>query len=259
MSQFTNNNIERTDYAAGGQQLPPGAGMPNNNNNTYGMGAEPGMGGSHNTTTTHGMGESGMGGANPAMVGGGRHHVPAGGLNDGGMPMPASTYQQENQHQHQPLASHANANAAGAIPPSDHVNPNLGPTNHSTGGGKVTGKIEHVIGSIVGSKSLKAKGIQKEQAAHGFKVQGEELAEAERLEQEAGMRRERAVAHGAHPENRHVGGMGAPGGVGGMGAGGVGDMGSGTGGVGGMVVVTQQPPTARAIAKRTDGPLSATR
>jgi uncharacterized protein YjbJ (UPF0337 family) len=27
----------------------------------------------------------------------------------------------------------------------------------------MTGKIEHAVGSIVGSKSLKAKGLQKEQ------------------------------------------------------------------------------------------------
>lgn len=62
--------------------------------------------------------------------------------------------------------------------------------------------------------------------ARGLKVQSQELAEAERLEQEAGMRRERAVAHGAHPDNRHVGGI-PPGGAGGMtGAG----TGAGTGG-----------------------------
>lgn len=35
------------------------------------------------------------------------------------------------------------------------------------------------------------------------------FAEAERLEREAGMRRERAVEHGAHPDLRHVGGTGA--------------------------------------------------
>ena len=34
-----------------------------------------------------------------------------------------------------------------------------------------------------------------------------ELAEAERLEREAMLRRERAVAHGAHPDNRHLGGQ----------------------------------------------------
>ncbi len=44
--------------------------------------------------------------------------------------------------------------------------------------------------------------------ARGLKVQSQELAEAERLEHEAGLRRERAVVHGAHPDNRHVGGMG---------------------------------------------------
>ncbi|KAK6992705.1 hypothetical protein R3P38DRAFT_3081155 [Favolaschia claudopus] len=60
---------------------------------------------------------------------------------------------------------------------------------------------------MVGSKSLKAKGIQKEQEARALKVQSEELAEAERLEAQASARRERAVAHGAHPHAQHLGGI----------------------------------------------------
>ncbi|KAK7044861.1 hypothetical protein R3P38DRAFT_3258940 [Favolaschia claudopus] len=71
----------------------------------------------------------------------------------------------------------------------------------------MTGKIEHAVGSMVGSKSLKAKGIQKEQEARALKVQSEELAEAERLEAQASARRERAVAHGAHPHAGHLGGV----------------------------------------------------
>ncbi|KAF8162473.1 hypothetical protein K438DRAFT_1470103, partial [Mycena galopus ATCC 62051] len=94
--------------------------------------------------------------------------------------------------------------AGTAIPPANTLN-NQNQTH--SGGGAITGKIEHAIGSIVGSKSLKAKGIQKEQEARGMKIQSQELAEAERLEQAAGARRERAVAHGAHPDNRHVGGL----------------------------------------------------
>lgn len=118
---------------------------------------------------------------------------------------------------------------------------------------------------MIGSKSLKAKGLQKEQyvsfpslspfpllfllspfsdppishsrlplsrEAQAYKVQGAELAEAERHEREALMRRERAVAHGAHPDHRHLGGMPgsatggagsgetAPGGLGGASSGG---------------------------------------
>jgi hypothetical protein len=37
--------------------------------------------------------------------------------------------------------------------------------------------------------------------AEAYKRQAAELSEAERLEQEARVRRERAVAHGAHPGN----------------------------------------------------------
>ncbi|KAF7300248.1 hypothetical protein MKEN_01348900 [Mycena kentingensis (nom. inval.)] len=141
-------------------------------------------------TGTVGMGEPGMGA--------GRHHVP-GMRNDeltGG-----PTY-----------APGTGMGAAGgpAIPPAHTVNTTADTTGtHVAGkGSSTTGKIEHAIGSIVGSKSLKAKGLQKEEEARALKVQSSELAEAERLEREATMRRERAVAHGAHPENRHLGGGG---------------------------------------------------
>ncbi|KAJ3987885.1 hypothetical protein F5890DRAFT_1471959 [Lentinula detonsa] len=86
------------------------------------------------------------------------------------------------------------------IPPSSHLNASGG-TGHST-----TGKVEKAIGSAVGSNALKAKGMQKELEANALKTQSSELAEAERLEKEALLRRERAVAHGAHPDNRHLGG-----------------------------------------------------
>ncbi|KAJ4000662.1 hypothetical protein F5050DRAFT_363494 [Lentinula boryana] len=86
------------------------------------------------------------------------------------------------------------------IPPSSHLNASGG-AGHST-----TGKVEKAIGSAVGSNALKAKGMQKELEANALKTQSSELAEAERLEKEALLRRERAVAHGAHPDNRHLGG-----------------------------------------------------
>lgn len=60
----------------------------------------------------------------------------------------------------------------------------------------MTGKVESAIGSMVGSNALKAKGLQKEQESNAVKLQTSELAEAERLEREAMMRRERAVGHG---------------------------------------------------------------
>jgi hypothetical protein len=69
----------------------------------------------------------------------------------------------------------------------------------------MTGKVESAMGTMLGSSALKAKGLQKEQEVNSVKLQGSELAEAERLEREALMRRERAVAHGAHPANGALG------------------------------------------------------
>ena len=98
--------------------------------------------------------------------------------------------------------------ARDAVYPSGGVSgpgnaPNIPPTSavsHGSGGGssgqRLTGKVESALGSLVGSTALKEKGAQKEQEANTIKLQGRELAEAERLEAEALMRRERAVAHG---------------------------------------------------------------
>ncbi|KAJ7589253.1 hypothetical protein C8J56DRAFT_1164113 [Mycena floridula] len=96
------------------------------------------------------------------------------------------------------------------IPPAPIAN--TGNQSHGSGH-SLAGKVEHVAGTLLGSSSLKAKGIQKEQEAKAAKVQSSELAEAERLEAEALMRRERAVAHGAHPDNRHLGSSSMPGGT----------------------------------------------
>ncbi|KAJ3573365.1 hypothetical protein NP233_g2463 [Leucocoprinus birnbaumii] len=89
------------------------------------------------------------------------------------------------------------------VPPSGTLN-----NEYQSHGGKsqrITGKIESAIGTAIGSDTLKAKGLQKEREANAMKVQGRELAEAERLEREAIMRRDRAVAHGAHPANKDLG------------------------------------------------------
>ncbi|KAI0266503.1 hypothetical protein BC834DRAFT_132137 [Gloeopeniophorella convolvens] len=92
------------------------------------------------------------------------------------------------------------------VPPTSHVNQNTG--HHSNPGTRAAGKVEHAVGTLVGSNALKARGAEKEQEANAFKDQSREIAEAERLEREAMIRRERAVAHGAHPDNRHLGGLG---------------------------------------------------
>ncbi|KAF9530211.1 hypothetical protein CPB83DRAFT_188894 [Crepidotus variabilis] len=106
------------------------------------------------------------------------------------------------------------------IPPTSDLNhrqhnPNThgAGTNAPSGGGtgtRLTGKVESALGSALGSSALKAKGMEKEREANAVKLQSQELAEAERLEKEALLRRERAVGHGAHPANSALGagGMG---------------------------------------------------
>jgi len=146
-------------------------------------------------------------------MGGGRHHVP-GTMRTDGMRTDGMMDDQYGAGTGAGVGVGHHGTGAGVghpgIPPAETLSGNQ---SHS-GGGAMTGKIEHAVGSIVGSKSLKAKGIQKEQEARGLKIQSQELAEAERLEHEAGLRRERAVAHGAHPDNRHVGGLGGAAGTG---------------------------------------------
>ena len=90
------------------------------------------------------------------------------------------------------------------VPPVSHINraapTSSGGPNTSGGGGgsRLAGKAERAVGSLVGSQALKERGFQKEQEAGAFKMQSAEIAEAERLEKEALMRRERAVAHGEY-------------------------------------------------------------
>jgi len=100
-----------------------------------------------------------------------------------------------------PYANTVSHNDA-TITPTSHFN-----NGHHTGGGShFAGKVEHAVGSLVGSQALKEKGLQKEQEAVAFKAQSAEISEAERLEKEAMLRRHRAVQQGAHPENGQLGG-----------------------------------------------------
>ncbi|KAF9477960.1 hypothetical protein BDN70DRAFT_922252 [Pholiota conissans] len=96
---------------------------------------------------------------------------------------------------------------ASGIPPAGAIDHGTSQTRSSShgSGGRLAGKIESAIGTMLGSDALKAKGLQKENEANSIKLQGRELAEAERLEREALMRRERAVAHGADPANSTLG------------------------------------------------------
>ncbi|TFK21131.1 hypothetical protein FA15DRAFT_658556 [Coprinopsis marcescibilis] len=104
---------------------------------------------------------------------------------------------------HRPIAgqTHHAPTAGRGIPPSGMIDSE---NRAGTGAGHgMTGKFEAALGSAVGSESLRAKGVQKQQEAAATKLQASELGEAERLEREAMMRRERAVAHGTHPDNMH--------------------------------------------------------
>ncbi|CAK5262080.1 unnamed protein product [Mycena citricolor] len=195
----------------------------NNNNNTHNtlhrkgnMDARDG----YNNSTVPGSGPAGTGeyyddgmsggtayndGNASARVGGGRHHHPM----DAGAPGVGGLHNDPN-----------------APPTAMNNTAGMGTTGRPSKHGATTGKIEKALGSLVGSESLKAKGLQKEQEAHAYKVQSAELSEAERLEAEALARRDRAVALGAHPDHRHLGG------VGGTAAGGAG-VGNAPGGVSG--------------------------
>ncbi|KAG9086880.1 hypothetical protein FS749_003302 [Ceratobasidium sp. UAMH 11750] len=72
---------------------------------------------------------------------------------------------------------------------------------------EMKGKAQQLAGIILSSQSMKAKGAAKEQQAAALRHQGENLGEAQRHEAAALAARERAVAHGAHPDQ---GGLGGP-------------------------------------------------
>jgi len=71
---------------------------------------------------------------------------------------------------------------------------------------EMKGKAQQLAGMVLSSQSMKAKGLAKEQEAVALRHQGENLEQAERHEAEARLARERAVAHGAHPEHGELGG-----------------------------------------------------
>ena len=78
----------------------------------------------------------------------------------------------------------------------------------SSGGGggmkALEGKVERGLGTMVGSASLKAKGLEKEQEAAAIKAQAAHIERAERLEAEASTHRERASAYDRSSGNNSV-------------------------------------------------------
>jgi len=102
-----------------------------------------------------------------------------------------------------------------AIPPTNQIPPMhqttidgtpVHPRDQKTGSLKFQGKLEHTMGALLCNSNLKQKGIMKEEQARAIQQQALHLTEAERLEEEALRRRDRAVQHGAHPLNRSLGG-----------------------------------------------------
>lgn len=116
-------------------------------------------------------------------------------------------YETHGMHEHPTVTGTGLATGGGQLaplPPTGTVN-----NQHQKRGGsgqKITGMMESAIGTLVSSDTLKNRGAQKQREADAIKLQGRELEEAERLEREAMMRRDRAVAHGAHPMNKNLGG-----------------------------------------------------
>ncbi|KAF6764256.1 hypothetical protein DFP72DRAFT_871310 [Ephemerocybe angulata] len=124
----------------------------------------------------------------------------------GTQPHPAGLTNAMNDHRTWDQVTPSHNHPGGTeIPPAEVLSGQSGHGNSGSGSGRTTGKVEAAIGSAVGSHSLKAKGLQKQYEADALQRQTAELSEAERLENEAHIRRERAVAHGAHPQNLHQG------------------------------------------------------
>ncbi|KAI4525074.1 hypothetical protein K525DRAFT_266452 [Schizophyllum commune Loenen D] len=165
----------------GGHTAPHGreyAAEPYGNNfdhRTGGVGTHAGPG----VTETHGPGYQ-RGAAPPTTHGGIGHH--GGGVNAA----PATG------------TGHAYGTGVGA-PRSTGA----GMGARSSGSGHETmGKMEHALGTLVSSNTLKARGAQKEQEGRTLK----ELGEADRMEEEANIRRERALARGPAPGAGRTGG-----------------------------------------------------
>ncbi|KAG8696454.1 hypothetical protein FRC09_008509, partial [Ceratobasidium sp. 395] len=71
---------------------------------------------------------------------------------------------------------------------------------------EMKGKAQQLAGIVLSSQSMKAKGAAKEQEAAALRHQAVNIDEAEKHEAAARAARERAVAHGAHPDHGELGG-----------------------------------------------------
>ncbi|KAJ7585074.1 hypothetical protein C8J56DRAFT_1027502 [Mycena floridula] len=168
--------------------------MPNDMNATSGLGHHGTAGMAHGTTgMSHGMNANDLPPAPPL-------DSDTGNLNS-------------HHHNHNPGMTQSGANAYG----SSGLDQNMS-GHHGQSGANAHGVDQNISGqhghtslatkaenALLGSSSIRQQGLKQEQEAKAARIQGAELAEAERLEREALMRREKAVNHGAHPDNRHLG------------------------------------------------------
>ncbi|EKM58039.1 uncharacterized protein PHACADRAFT_182430 [Phanerochaete carnosa HHB-10118-sp] len=184
-------------------------GNQNNRNTATGAGPTTGTGAAYNGHAANervgplgtGTGPS-MDPAQPAPGGGyGHNNTTAGhGAYQQGMTsMPPERYNNQTGVAGDPYANTVGNND---VAPAAH----LSSGQRSGKASSTTGKMERIAGTMFCNQTLKAKGMQKEQQAQAFAAQSAELSEAQRLEQEASIRRQRAVDHGAHPANKALGG-----------------------------------------------------
>jgi len=74
-----------------------------------------------------------------------------------------------------------------------------------------SGKMDKILGTLIGSTTMKQEGIQKQAEGAALRQQSVQLAAAEQLEAEAQMRRGQAVGYGAHPHHAFPQGPGGAG------------------------------------------------
>ncbi|KAI5117166.1 hypothetical protein M0805_001024 [Coniferiporia weirii] len=224
------NNTNDAAYADGGNLAVPGAGAgaaPNTGGNRLQKGGRrageplhpqqnaPGgnMASGAGAGAGPGPGVGAGGGRFDENVGGGHGNQQVGGQALGGQDYGDQGYGNEPGYGAGGGAGYAGGGNQGA--PAQHAMPPrtdaAGNPAKPTGGGgsgqRFVGRVESAVGTMIGSQNLKAKGEQKEQESAALKVQAAEIGEAERLESAALARRERAVAHGAHPQHKHLGGQ----------------------------------------------------
>ncbi|EPS95648.1 hypothetical protein FOMPIDRAFT_1043500 [Fomitopsis schrenkii] len=126
----------------------------------------------------------------------------------------ANDYTQHNANAPGDIGNH-NAQRDGGLGYQDNGPQNTAPgagyaadtrhRDHHGHHGGVVDRAEQHVENAVGARAVHNQVGDKEQEVKAIKAQSAELAEAERLEREAKMHRDRAVSGGAHPDNQRLG------------------------------------------------------